>query len=99
MVLKTFFHCFFFLLGKEELFRTPRMTLRKFPAPSQVSGNIPSQRTRCYQFPAEICLDCVHGMLHDDFGARTNKNCSSQFKPAFPATVISQGQRRLPCES
>ena len=95
--MKTFF---FFLLEKEELFHTPRMTLRKFSAPSQVWGNIPSQQTLCYQFPAEICLmDCVHGTLHEDFGARANKNCSNQFKPAFPVTAISRGQRRSPCES
>ena len=75
------------------------MTLRKFSAPSQVWGNIPSQQTLCYQFPAEICLDCVHGTLHEDFGARANKNCSNQFKPAFPVTAISLGQRRSPCES
>ena len=93
------FFIFFFLLGKEVLFRTPRMTLRKFPAPSQVWGNIPIQRTLCYQFPAEIYLDCVHGTLHEDFGARAYKNCSNQFKPAFPATAISRGQRRSPCES
>ena len=93
------FFIFFFLLGKEELFHTPRMTLRKFSAPSQVWGNIPSQQTLCYQFPAEICLDCVHGTLHEDFGARANKNCSNQFKPAFPVTAISLGQRRSPCES
>ena len=42
----------FFLAGKEELFRTPRMTLRKFPPPSQVWGSIPSLRTLCYHFPA-----------------------------------------------
>ena len=55
MILRRFwkhFFIFFFLLGKEEPFRTPRMTLRKFPVPSQVWGNIPRQRTLCYQFPA-----------------------------------------------
>ena len=30
---------------------------------------------------------------------RANNNCSNQFKPAFPVTAISWGQRRSPCES